>query len=553
MSRSFQTNPGPRPSEIMIYPPGEDPVRHLLVGELVTMGRSADCTIPIRDRFLSRKHAEIVQVNGAWHLRDCGSANGTFINGSRLSGEVLLRPGDRVVLGDSEIVFEGTGTDKLVSVDTDTGQTSSLSMDLAEAVREEVRSDKALERARIVNELAIELIEDRPMTELFEHIIDRVFRLLFPSTAAIALLSEDRKSFETVRVRRSDAYDNSELVMSSTLLDEVVEKKRVVSILDVGLDEKLAQAKSIVAQNIRSALCAPLMVGNSVLGVLYSDFMIGLKNVGEDDIKLFAQIARFAAAKLETTRLREQAVAKQKIEEELRMAYVIQSRLLPGEPPKIDGYEVAGSNRPARMVSGDYYDFVVRPDGRVYFVIADVSGKGITAALIMSSLATAFAIFTRTDPTPGRLLAELNRTLQPNLSPSKFVTMVAGVLDPSRPGVIDFANAGHTPPMIIRKGGVEMRKETNMVVGLFAAAQYQELTLELAPEESLILFTDGITEAENMEEEEFGLERLVELLTPLHASNCREIAAALENRIKQWTTGHPQTDDVTVLTVKRTG
>src|SRR5207244_11415492 len=282
---------------------------------------------------------------------------------------------------------------------------------------------------------------------------------LKPARVGLATMGRGLMQFENVKLRRKSAEQPAELRISRTLLQEVVDGRKVVSFFDSAGDQRVATADSIIAQQIRSAVCAPLVVGDDVLGVLYLDFLGAAGAVTENDVRLVAQIARFAAVTLERTRLREEALAKAKIDEELRTAYGIESRLLPAQLPEIDGYRFAGTNRPCKTVSGDYYDVVVRPDGRIYFVIADVSGKGITAALIMSSVATAFAIFTRTDPTPADLLREINATLAPKTAPSKFVTMVAGVLDPAT-GEIAFANAGHVSPLVVSKNGVDVMRST---------------------------------------------------------------------------------------------
>src|SRR5207247_2244259 len=282
-------------------------------------------------------------------------------------------------------------------------------------------------------------------------------RLLPPSGASTALCRDDRERFENVKLSRPGTRASPVLASSRTLLQQVVDGRQVVSFFDTSQDEKLARAQSIIAQHIRSAVCAPLVVNDVVLGVLYIDFTSNRGVVTENDVRLLAQIARFAAVTLERTRLREEALAKAKFDEELRTAYTIQKRLLPDSLPSIDGYTFAATNRPCKTVSGDYYDLVSRPDGRIYFVIADVSGKGITAALIMSSVATAFQIFTRSDPTPADLVREINETLAPKTSPTKFVTLFAGVLDPAR-GVIDFANGGHVPPLVVGANGVQTLK-----------------------------------------------------------------------------------------------
>ena len=530
-----------------VYQPNLAPVRMSLPAETITLGRASDCTIPIRDRFLSRKHAEIVFLEGRWVVRDCGSVNGTMVNGTRLIEPAPLRPGDRIILGDSEVVFEETAADapsQLIPIDSDS-HARSLAIPMRDVIDERGR-----ERTGVLASLAVQFIEDRPMTDLFDFILDRVVALLRPSRAALALLGADGKSFENVKIRRSDSNDSADLVISRTLLGEVVEERSVISFVDTTQDEKIARAESIVRQQIRSAVCAPLMVGEDVLGVLYLDFLANRGTITQEDIRLIAQIARLAGAKLETTRLRDEATAKAIMDEELRTAYTIQSRLLPRELPSIDGYSFAGTNKPCNTVSGDYFDVIVRPDGRIYFIVADVSGKGITAALVMSSLATAFSIFTRSDPTPADLVRNLNQTLAPKTAPNKFATLVAGVLDPAT-GVVEYANAGHVPPLVIGESAVETLKSTDMVVGLFASAQYRTQSVSLGRGDSLVLFTDGVTEAENESEEQLGLPAVADLLRPFHVRDAETIVDAIEGFVQDFIGVIPHKDDVTLLAISR--
>lgn len=513
---------------------------------LITLGRATDCTIPISDRYLSRRHAEIAFDHNAWVVRDLGSSNGTLLNGSRLTGSAPLRPGDRIALGDSEIVFESdvSSQSQLIALESSDSQAKNLAISLQEAVDDTTRTN-------LLSLLALQFLEDRSMGELFDFILDRVVELLQPSRAALALLGPDGQSFNNVLLRRSDASDSVDLYISRTLLAEVVDGRKVVSFFDNAQNEKLARAESIVAQNIRSAVCAPLLVGDAVLGVLYLDFLAQRGVVTHEDVHLIAQIARFAAVKLETTRLREEATAKARLEEELRTAYVIQSRLLPAQLPSIDGYAFAGANKPCRTVSGDYYDVVVRPDGRIYFIMADVSGKGITAALVMASVATAFAIFTRTDPTPAELVRELNATLTPKTAPTKFVTMVVGVLDP-RTGTVEFTNAGHVAPLVIARRGVEPQTSTDLVVGLVEGARYRNQRVTLEAGDSLVLFTDGVTEAENETEEQLGLEPVVHLLSTLHGTPAPDVLQTIERHVQTFCGNAPASDDVTMLALTRT-
>ena len=534
-----------RPIRLTVIQPNLAPMKLDLRGPVITLGRAVECTIPIKDRYLSRRHAEIHHEGDVWKLRDCGSVNGTLLNGERVTTPVTLRAGDRIGLGDTQIVFQAeiTSESQLIALDSDS-HAKNIAIPLREAIDDVTRKN-------VLASLALQFIEDRSMGELFDFILDRVVELLKPSRAAIALLGEDQRSFTNVMLRRRDDRDSIDLFISRTLLGEVIDERSVVAFVDASQDEKLARAKSIVAQNIRSAVCAPLLVGEEVLGVLYLDFLANQGTVTHAEVNLVAQIARFAAVKLETARLREEAIEKAQLDRELRTAYTIQQRLLPGQLPRLEGFELAGANRPCRTVSGDYYDVVVRPDGRMYFVMADVSGKGITAAIVMASVATAFNIFTRTNPAPGDLLRDLNETLSPKTAPSKFVTMVVGVLDPAT-GVVDFANAGHVSPLVITTRGVSALDSTDLVVGLFPDVVYRNQQLTLAPGDSLVLFTDGVTEAENEQEQQLGLEPVTQLLSGMHGQSASHILEAIEAHVDAFSGGDAASkDDVTLFALMR--
>jgi serine phosphatase RsbU (regulator of sigma subunit)/pSer/pThr/pTyr-binding forkhead associated (FHA) protein len=534
----------PQPLQFTVYQPNLAPQHLAVQSETITLGRSSDCTIPIRDRFLSRRHAEITyDMSGAWTVRDCGSVNGTMLNGVKLTTPTVLRPGDRIGLGDSEVVFHATDApSQLIAIDS-TSHAKNLAIPMQEALSDQ-------ERTNVLASLAVEFIEDHPASELFDFILDRVMDVMKPTRCALALLGRDGKSFDNVLMRRQDSGESTDLTISKTLLGEVVEQHNVIAFVDTGLDEKLAKAESIVMQQIRSAVCAPLMVGDAVLGVLYLDFLATHGKVTHDDVRLIAQIARFAAAKLENTRLRDEAMLKAKLDEELRTAYTIQSRLLPAELPSVDGYALAGTNRPCKTVSGDYYDVVMRDDGKIFFVVADVSGKGITAALVMSSLATAFNIFMRTQPTPADLVSEINKTLAPKTAPTKFATLVAAVLDPAT-GIVEFTNAGHVAPLVVKKDGVTALTSTDMVVGLFAHAKYRTQSVTLEPGDSFVLFTDGITEAENEQEDQLGLTPVQYKLETLHGASAPQILETIEKCVQEFIGETPAGDDVTMLAVTR--
>lgn len=239
------------------------------------------------------------------------------------------------------------------------------------------------------------------------------------------------------------------------------------------------------------------------------------------------------------------------MDEELRTASSIQRRLLPPAPQEVPGYTFVGTNQPSRTVSGDYYDFLVRPDGRIYFVIADVSGKGVPAGLMMAGLQVAFRIFAKNNPDPATLVTQLNESLRETLPRSKFVTLFLGRLDTAT-GIVEFVNAGHTPPLWVRRGGAEELLAGDVLLGVVESATYSNRTLQLEPGDALVLFTDGVTEAENSSGAELGAATLASALAATWSKNAGAVAAAISETVIAHA-GDTETldDDVTVVVVSR--
>jgi hypothetical protein len=237
------TTAAPR-AEVTIYTPLASPFREQLNGDTVSIGRASDCTIPIKDRYLSRKHAEIVPMNGQWALRDCGSANGTFLNGTRVQADHPLHSGDRIRLGDTEIVFEAAehNTDRILAI-ADTASNTTIAIPFGEIEhRKYDTGDPA--KLKTLSQLAAELLEDQPLDQLFGYITERVLLHTKASRAAIGILRPDGQSFLNVEVRRQDPSDTSELRISRTVLNEVVTGKKALAFVDIAADEKLKRAQS---------------------------------------------------------------------------------------------------------------------------------------------------------------------------------------------------------------------------------------------------------------------------------------------------------------------
>ena len=532
--------------ELTLYQPNAAPRTLRFDADTITLGRTSACMVAIEDRHLSRKHAEIQFDGGAWVLRDQESVNGTFLNGARVRSVAPLKDGDRIRLGAAELVV---GKDPARPL-------SSGSMRAVPAVSLFEPAGRGPARDTIVQELAMELLEDRPMSELFDIIVDAVIAVLRPSRVALGLMSDDgTETLRVVKLRRSDLYDSTELAISRTLLHEVVAKRNIVAFTDTEQDEFLAEAKSIVGQDIRSAVCAPLLGAGSVLGVLYVDYRRS-QAVSEGDVKLVAQIARIAAIKLESTQLREAALERERLEGSLRLARDIQMRMIPQEIPSLvpgATFDVGAAIRPARHVGGDFYDFH-RAGKLLYFCIADVSGKGVPAALIMAVTRTLFRSMILTGATPHEIVSAVNRELCSEADPSMFVTAFCGVLDLGD-GQLRFVNAGHNRPYIIDVDGHvrPLPARPGLALGCVPSFTYVEEQSSLSLGDMIYLYTDGITEATNSHDEMFSEDRLEEVLRDHADREAREVAQSSVSAVEAFAGAAPQSDDLAVLCIRYFG
>jgi serine phosphatase RsbU (regulator of sigma subunit) len=309
---------------------------------------------------------------------------------------------------------------------------------------------------------------------------------------------------------------------------------------------------SIVEQQVRSMLAVPLQTNDRVIGLIYLDSPHLIREFTREDLNLLTVMANVAAIRIEHARLAEIERAEQLMAKELEQAALIQRRLLPTTVPQVPGLDLAGHNAPCRTVGGDYYDFLPYPDGRVAMVVGDVAGKGMPAALLMSSLQARVQVLFEEPADLGPKVTRLNKAICANCPDNRFITFFAGMLDPNT-GELAYCNAGHNPPLIVRvDGSVESLKGGGVILGILPIAQYQQSTARLEKGDILVLFSDGVTEASPPNsEDEFGEERLGQCI-----AQARELPAAgiLETVVKSVTTyiaGAPAADDVTVLIARR--
>jgi HAMP domain-containing protein len=270
---------------------------------------------------------------------------------------------------------------------------------------------------------------------------------------------------------------------------------------------------------------------------------------GDDDLWEVAGAFNRMAVGLE--RGRQLEIERQRIEDELALARRIQARLLPPVPPSIAGLELAGTSEPAREVGGDYFDYLPLEDGRVALVIADVSGKGVGAALLMSGFRASLLSQDLSRTPLAEAVARLNQFLHRSVEPGKFVTAFLALLD-GRSGRLVYCNAGHNAPLLVGTDGAVTRLETGgLILGILERSHYETGEAVLRPGERLVLFTDGVTEAADQSDEQWGEERLIELLRGAPQDPCAGVVARIVEEVRRFEGARGASDDVTLIVARR--
>jgi serine phosphatase RsbU (regulator of sigma subunit) len=530
---------------------------------VTSIGRSSMNDLPISDKMLSRQHARIVKDDdGGLQVEDLGSRNGTFLNGERLAAPQPLKAGDRITLGGVTLKLESESTTR---VRIEAGGADALDNTILKASAELLRAQhqetdprlpaeqlsKLIESLRVVNELTIELLRDVSVDELMKFLMDKVFETLMPDRGVVLLRSRVTNELIPAVVRVAEGMSADDIRLSKTLVAQVVEKRNGLILMDTSTGSGVSLADSIRLSGIKSVLAAPRENEGEVVGLIYVDSQVGHRSFEEADLRLLTSLANVAAAKIQNARLMAEAAEKKQMDREFALAREIQQRLLPESPPSIPGYQLHGSNTASRQVSGDYFDFRVRSDKKVYMAIADVCGKGVGPALLMASLQASFHAWADESVPVAEMTGRLSEAISRRTGPDRFITFVLVLLDPSN-GEIEYTNAGHNPGILLKtdKSMTELSSH-GLPLALFPGKPYSSSKFTLGPGELLFLYTDGVTEANSPEGDEFGFPRLKEFIGARVGKAPSENEEELLKDLEDHAQGEPIADDRTLVMVRR--
>jgi phosphoserine phosphatase RsbU/P len=540
-----------------------------LDGHSLIIGRHPECHIVLDSGAVSRQHARVFQDSGKFYVEDLNSRNGTYLNGKAVFQRQLLHERDRLTICEMVFEFEHGPSDTsstqededapgAVFVEDEQPEATSTVMTKvdvssgASSLRLEINPEAKL---KALMEISRNLGRALSLTEVLPKLLDSLLAIFVQADRGFVVLRDPatgRLVPKAVKHRRSDQEEKVRL--SRTIIRGVMTSREAILSADAASDARFDMAESIVDFQIRSMMCVPLVNGDGqVLGVIQIDALDPRKRFNREDLDVLASVACQAAIAVENAQLHERAVREQALERELNVAHAVLRRLLPDSPPRLDRYEFFDYYEPANQLGGDYYDYIPLSGGRVAVVVADVSGKGIPASLMMARLSGDVRYCLASNAAPADAVAHVNRVFCNSGHEDRFVTLVLSVLDPDRHEVT-IVNAGHLPPLLCRGGEVMEAigdDDSRLPLGVEREVDYVQSVRPLEPGDCLALYTDGITEAMDEQDELYGNERLRACLA-CEAQGTRALGQMVLDDVKQFVGGRRQSDDICLVCFGRT-
>ena len=561
-----------------------------LHGERTVLGRHPNCHVILDDASVSRHHAQVLETHGHFYLEDLRSRNYTYLNGTRIEGRTELRDRDeikvcgilfrfhidlpvndkpvedgstqahRVVSGDSEvpanparrtIEFQAQSGEE---DEIDPGKSSSIistldvrsSQDLRLSVKPEAKLRAVLEMSRTLSR-AVRL--DDVLTEM----LDGLFKVFPRASYGIVLIKEPNGDLKVRATRSSLPHKESDEIYSRTMVQRAIDTGEAILSADAISDQEINHIESVRSMRIQSMMCVPLMSQDGEpLGAIQIVTQITQEQFVQDDLDLLTSMASQAALAVENSRLHEQVMQQREVQRDLEVATRIQFGFLPNKRPTLNGYEFADYYEPAQSVGGDYFDYIPLPDDRVAVAIADVAGKGVSAALLMARLYSAARFHLLMHTSPAEAMTGLNAEITTSGLGFRFITCVLIMLDPVA-NTLTIANAGHMPPLIRRPDkkteglGVGV---SGMPLGIEPDQEFREVTVSIEPNETVTLFTDGITEAMNPAQNLYDTRLLSKFISTGPAST-EDLVKGIVEDVERFCEGRPQADDMCLVCFRR--
>lgn len=545
------------PASLVVVDPNGHRMRIELRPLPFKIGRQADNHLVLRDSRASRNHAQILLENGQYVVEDSGSRHGVYVNGVRVDRRVL-RNSDRIEFGvpDSyQLIFalDGAELKRL--------------MEQVPQAEPATRSGAGgnLAKLRAVLEVARTLQTSYSTQDVLNSVVDAALAVTGAERGFLLLRRTDDLEMKVARDNRGRPLDESDLRVPRRVIHRALQNRR--ELLSMNFDPlstgDTGAERSVADLDLRSVVCVPLVrlnagggqdtnvlsTASDTVGVLYMDSRIAEVDLATGNRELLQTLAIEASTILENARLLEEERAKQKMEKELDVARTIQQTLLPRLLPTDGWFRANGSSMPSHQVGGDYFDVLPVNDSCWAAVVADVSGKGVSSALLASLLQGAFLTASDSSDLMSMKIQRLNRFLNERTEGGKYATAFYCLLD--RSGRFRYINAGHCEPIVISAAGAyEYLDATAMPVGLLAEADFPVGERQLAPGDKVVIYTDGVTEAQSPGGEFFGRKRLRETVAAQAGGSCAAVFEAVQSALKAFIDSAAQADDITLVVLE---
>ncbi len=526
------------------------------------IGRKPECDLYISDKTVSRHHAEleVESSGGPCFLLDLESHNGTMVNGQRIVSRTEIKPGDSILLGSAEFKLTESDTRQptapsrtpTASLFAESEPEKSVLLSIRDALQR--LPTEVGDRPEVMStliEMANMLVLPEPKEELLERSLALVKKAVPAERLAVLLTSEGQRDPYVAACIVPGESDTGRFIFSRTIVNETITNRNAVLFQDAPENSGSGLDQSIIMSQLKSAMAVPLFVEGEVLGILYADTTNPLHQYNDDYLRLFATFGNHIAFRLLNYKLLEERHEKQLLEMERRRASLIQRNLLPQKVPELPGYKLHPFQEQCWDVGGDLYDFSLLPDGRLLFLVADVSGKGMGAALLMSQILASFRIqYNEKQFDLCEAVRQVSMQLYNHSAAEDFATLFIGLLNPKR-DTITFCNAGHNPGLLVRRDGkIEYLEAGGTMIGAFSFSDWGEQTVKLGEGDMLLIFTDGVTEARKGEEF-YGDEKVERLVASVRDHSPEDIARSLLDDIKAFVKESPRSDDITMLLLKK--
>ena len=524
------------------------------------IGRSRSADLQFEESSLSRHHAKLAVSDGGWNISDLGSSNGTFVNGLLVRAGTVLSDGDEIRLGELALQFISSlpgerffrGDVTLVPERQPAPVFQNLSVDdqigqLLPKGIEENEGQLLIKRLRQLSKVAEALANVIEVEKIFPKVLKKLLNVFPEAERACIMACEPDGSNLHALAALARPEVQRQMSVSRCLARQVAATRSAVLSADVSGDERFAPQHTLVRFGLRTVMCAPMICADTVLGLIQLDSSNPQARFSKADMALFLGIASHTALAFGKAKLHEQLSAQMLFQNDLQMAERIQRSFLPKALPQVPGYCFAESYSAARHIGGDYYDFIQISDRAVGIAVADVAGKGASAALYMAKLSSEMRFHARGCLSPGAVLTALNRSLAEEMEMGMFVTFALLILERGSRN-LTLSSAGHLPPLLRSSNGSvsELKIPRNVALGVLNDCEFGETRHALKAGDSVLLYTDGVTEAMDKAGKMFGVERLKQVMAS-GGKHPREILSGINFAVSEHTAGYPQSDDLAMV------